>query len=144
MTALTLEDHREIYDLFVRYAWAIDEGDTMKELAEIFTDDVVLEGPISGRHEGAEALRTWTQVADGRPVSQARHFITNFLIRGESDTTASVDAYFLHFQTNEEPRLPHRGPVTDFCFAGRYECTVRRVDGVWRIAKRKAVIDSRS
>jgi uncharacterized protein (TIGR02246 family) len=141
---LTVDDQIEIQDLFTRYAWALDHGDAESELPDIFTDDVVLKSPISGHHVGVEGIKAFARaIAPARAEKQPRHYISNFLIRGDGDH-ATVYAYLVNYVTPREPQPGQPHSVTEFLYTGHYEATVRRVDGRWRIASRTVHLDGRT
>jgi len=66
------------------------------------------------------------------PPSRTRHLITNVRVEGEGD---EIIAYsnFLLFQSRREH--------SDYFFLGMREDLLRKVDGDWKIAKRKVVLD---
>ena len=138
---MTLEERQEIEDLFFRYAQALDFG-REDDLHDIFTTDAVLDSPLSGDcDEGIQEFvaRKAADRATGERVS--RHVITNFRMDGDGDI-AHVTAYMLEFITWLKAGPQHPSPTTEFMFAGHYDCTLRRVDGRWRIGRR-VYIDSR-
>jgi hypothetical protein len=137
-TGLSRRDREQIEDALIRYARAIDDG-TEADLLDIVTEDVVLEGPLSGRHVGRGEVGAWLRSVPDRPPGQDRHIVTNIAVSG-TRAEASADAYFVHLRT-EWPADGSR-PGTRLFLAGRYECSLRRVRGRWLISRRTAAIDT--
>jgi hypothetical protein len=137
-SALSRGDKDGIIDTLTRYARAVDDG-TEGDVLEVFTDDVVIEGPLSGRHTGRDGVGAWLRSVPDRPPGQDRHIVTNIAISG-TRAGANADAYFVHLRTE----WPSDGspPETRLFLAGRYECNLRRVRGRWLISRRTATIDA--
>ena len=138
----------------------LDQG-RFHEWLELFTDDTRYWMPIrhtmQDRREGiyeAEELAV-SHINDGKegleqrikrldtgfahaetPPSRTRHFINNVEVESV-DSSDEVVAYvnFLLFQG--------RRSSSEFLFSGRREDRLRRVDGQWKIAQRKIVLDHR-
>jgi hypothetical protein len=141
---LTPEDRQQIQDLLIRYTYAVDLDGTEEDLVAIFTEDAVLDSPISGHHAGVEGVRLFMRKAQARRLEmQTRHYATNFRIEGDGDR-ATLRAYMMLLMTNRKPQPPHRHRTTEFQFAGHYECTARKVDGKWRLDRRTVYVDSES
>jgi 3-phenylpropionate/cinnamic acid dioxygenase small subunit len=66
------------------------------------------------------------------PWSRTRHFVNNVRIRKVEGNECYVTAAFLIYRI----RMGQAGP-----YVGRYEYTLRRVDGSWKIRHRRAVLD---
>jgi p-cumate 2,3-dioxygenase beta subunit len=66
------------------------------------------------------------------PWSRTRRLITNVRVTGVMDTEIHVTACFLVYRI----RSGHVDPLI-----GRYEYTLRRVEGILKVAYRKAVLD---
>ena len=123
---LSLEDRLAIQDLAARYNVAIDSGDA-EAWAATFTPDGSFES--GGRtHQGTEALTAFAKGFAER-MAGARHWNNNILVEGEGDQ-ASLHCYLL---------LMRGGQVVT---SGRYEDTLRRVDGRWLFASRRVVPDT--
>jgi ketosteroid isomerase-like protein len=141
---LTLDDRQQIQDLLVRYAYAIDIDGTEEDLQRIFTDDAVIDSPIHGGHSGVEGIRKFAgHVREMREEVLSRHYLSNFIIDGDGDS-ATLKAYFVQLITYRKPRPPRRNRITEFLFAGNYDCLARKVDGQWRLARRTGYIDAES
>lgn len=139
---LSLDDRLQIQDLLIRYTYLADYGCTEEEFLSIFTEDAVLESPISGVHVGVEGVREMARkLIAGRGMRQFRHYATNFHIEGDGDE-ARLRAHMLQFVTPLETHEPGAKLVTEFLYTGNYDCRVRRVNGRWRIASRTVIVDS--
>jgi 3-phenylpropionate/cinnamic acid dioxygenase small subunit len=68
------------------------------------------------------------------PPSRTRHLITNIEVEaGSTDAELTVFSNFLVYRT--------RGETEQDFFVGRREDTLRNVEGAWKIARRKIVLD---
>ena len=68
------------------------------------------------------------------PPSRTRHLITNIEVEaGSTDAELTVYSNFLVYRT--------RGETEQDFFVGRREDTLRNVEGAWKIARRKIVLD---
>lgn len=126
---------QEIRNLMYRYMEATDNGDfdTRAELFEHavvhFPDPI---GPVQGAAV-AESFRSRQRLYDGIP--HTAHLCTNVFIEiDEGETTASARSRYLVLQ--ETDALPLQ-PI----IVGRYHDRFERVDGHWRFAERRFVID---
>lgn len=157
MGSVDRELRDEVEQFLYREARLLDTG-RFHEWLELFTDDVRYWVPIRetvmGSPEGIPAddemaaphidedkatlaLRVkrfdtgmaWAEV----PVSRTRHFITN--VEVEADPAGAVTAYsnFLLYQGRRE--------TSEYQFSGRREDRLCRVDGEWKIRRRKVVLD---
>ena len=75
-----------------------------------------------------DALRSLAR--DGEP-SRSRHMPSTFVIDGAGDE-ATMRSYVTVVSTGDPARI---------VFQGRYEDRLRRVDGKWRIARRRILTD---
>ncbi len=125
--ALTAADHVEIRNLAGRYSHALDLGEPAV-WAEVFTADGVMEMVAQGYEIEGDALRSL--VRDGEP-SRSRHMPSTFVIDGAGDE-ASMRSYVTVVSSRDAARI---------VFQGRYEDRLRRVDGQWRIARRRILTD---
>jgi ketosteroid isomerase-like protein len=135
---LSRSDKDAIRDLIVSYASAVDDG-TETEILDLFTDDVVIEGPLSGRHTGLDGVRAWLRSVPDRPPGQDRHILTNIAVSG-TKTDATAHSYYLHLRTSKP--ADGSASATEVFYTGRFEWSVRHVRGRWLISRRVAIIDS--
>jgi len=135
---LSLADRDAIRDAVSRYAHAVDNG-TNAEVLAVFTDDVVIEGPISGQHVGRDGVLAWRNSVPDRSPGQDRHLIADILISGDR-REATADASFVHLRTEIGPDRIHQ-PTAVFV-AGHFTFVLRRVHRRWLIARRSVRIDS--
>ena len=127
LVALTADDHVEIRNLAGRYSHALDLGEPAA-WAEVFTEDGVMEMVAQGYDIEGDALRSLAR--DGEP-SRSRHMPSTFVIDGAGDE-ATMRSYVTVVSTGDPARI---------VFQGRYEDRLRRVDGKWRIARRRILTD---
>lgn len=125
-SALLQEDRREISDLVVRYATAVDTGD-WHLLETCFTADATaLYGRLAldDRDAIVEHLRSAVAEVDG-----IQHFVTNqqTSLDGEDATSVSY-LYAYHGWRSEPPR--------SFYIRGGYHDRIRRSPEGWRIVYR--------
>jgi hypothetical protein len=125
----------------VRYARAVDIDGTEEEFLSMFTEDAILDGP-AGHHEGIQGVKDFARrVIERREVRQGRHVITNLLIDGAGDD-ASVKAYLVVYMTDTNPIPPKSSRMSELLYVGTYDCTARRIDGAWRLNRRRVKLDA--
>lgn len=132
------ESYIEIMNLLYSYADRIDAGD-FAGVGELFAHGAIVfetpDGRVAGEIRGAEAVQRQFERStrryddDGTPHS--RHVITNPIVDIDDDAgTATVRYYITVFQRTDTFPLQ---PV----WANRYEDELRRIDGTWRITRRR-------
>ena len=130
------EDMLLIHELYSRYSWALDTGDTDAYVA-LYTDDaIVYENRPQERREavGHDAVRELVMRFHGDPSFPGRqHRTTQIVIDPDPDGEPEhwqVRAYVLttEFKNEGPPTLYWCGHTTD---------TVAKVDGEWLIARRE-------
>jgi ketosteroid isomerase-like protein len=123
-----LEDVEAIRNVVARYCHLID-GAQVDEWIELWTDDgaMVLGGD---RTEGHDALRALAGGVD--PSMGLRHVVTNVVVDVDGD--AATSSSYLQILV--------AGPPPTAMMSGRYEDTLRRVDGRWRFAERVMTPDA--
>jgi 3-phenylpropionate/cinnamic acid dioxygenase small subunit len=125
-------DRDEIENLLARYCELYDDGD-FEGYAALFADCRVV-GPTAALNGAAEVKSFHERNAilyDGRP--QTRHMTTNIEIEvDERAGTASARSYVTIFQAL--PDFP-----LQVIFVGGYQDRLKKVDGTWRFAERRAV-----
>ena len=133
--SLSPEDRLDIQDLLVRYEYMSHGliGDE-NSLLELFTDDVVLDGP-RGYHEGTEGVMEYARQVRPTDVGvKARTRLTNFLIEGDGDD-ATMLAAFVRIKAKTDDGRPQE------MVTGSYDCVAKKVDGVWKLKHRIIRID---
>jgi 3-phenylpropionate/cinnamic acid dioxygenase small subunit len=127
-----VDDYAEIQQLYSRYTLTMDEK-RHEEWLDCFTPDGVVEGPNFGRYSGRDQLRQFlAKYRAETHMFQMRHVISNLLVEIEGDR-ATGTCYILHYRT-------HRGR-TELIAIGRYEDQLRKLEGKWLFADRKAIWD---
>ena len=132
--ATSVEDRFAINDLFVRYTTALDAGD-VETIVGCFTRDGTLESPAVGKYSGRDGIRAFSErfaAMHGRGV-QLRHVISNLAMTVDGDT-ANATCYLTNIITvdGKSTLMP----------PGRYECELRKVDGVWLFQNRLVILDA--
>jgi ketosteroid isomerase-like protein len=134
MRASSLEDRLSIGDLLVRYTTSLDEGD-IEGVVSCFTEDGVVDSPITERFEGRERIRFFaSRIASYRRDhgAQLRHFISDLQIEVDGDR-ARATCYLLDFLTI--------GGKTELLSPGQYDCRLIRAGGEWLIESRLVHMD---
>ena len=129
----SVHDRLEILDLAARYNHAVDSGDH-EGVAALFTEDGAIESAAVGTIAGRTAIAGYI---GSRPDGwrRRRHFNANAIIEGvPGDADAArlgMSILVLSRREQVEPRL-----------LGRYEDELRRVEGEWRFARRRIIVDA--
>ncbi len=109
------------------YTHALDDGRT-DEVVATFCPDGVCDIPGMGTHQGHDALRAaYTKWKPRRPQ---RHLVVNTLVTDWNDEEARAvsDVVFL-LKADDGWTIQ---------VVGRYDDSLRRVEGVWKFARRAA------
>ena len=125
--ALSAEDKIAIMELAARYNQAIDSGDG-EGWAATFAEDGVFEfaqGEVTGR---AQLVQYVEDGAERRQERSTRHWNNNMVIEGDGD--AATLSCYLHLMSGAE-----------LAATGTYDDTLKKVDGVWKFARRRVAID---
>jgi 3-phenylpropionate/cinnamic acid dioxygenase small subunit len=134
MAAPSIEDRLALNDLLVRYAMSLDACDVEGVIA-CFTEDCVLDTPISGVYHGHDGIRRFasdTARFKADRGGQFRHVISNMRIDADGDA-ARVRCYLLDFLTIDGK--------TELLSPGEYDCDAVRVDGEWKLRRRLVRMD---
>ncbi len=105
----------------------LPEGDPAKDLVFIDDDIVVIRARVK-RLNSRHAHREY-------PWSRTRRFISNVRVKqtGDDDLAVNANALVYRFRSGEVA-----------AYVGRYEYTLRRVDGGFKISYRRATLDHES
>ena len=133
MTADEIAAHIEIRQVLYRYCRGVDRGDRAM-LKSVYHPDAE-DDHGSWRGLGRDFADYIVDALDGAD-SASQHHITNVLIELDGDR-AAVESYFLAFHPYRVDGQPERLAFV----GGRYLDRFERRDGVWRIAKRRVVLD---
>jgi ketosteroid isomerase-like protein len=127
-----LQARHDIAQTIARYARGFNEQRD-EELAEIFTEDVVLQTqpwtqrPLVGKALALKAFRNYC-----RAFQHPRRFITNQQLSINTNDTASGYANWFVVQSREDQ---------SYCGWGSYEWDFRYEDGLWKISRMFITLD---
>jgi hypothetical protein len=133
-------DRALVLDCLAKYGWGYDEGD-FAMLGDAFTADALTGGsvtgtnigwgPVIGRQQIVDVLSTIRQTQ----TDQRRHTIHTHRFDAQTSTTATLSAYIVV--------LASENGQTRVATAGRYSIdAVKEADGVWRMSRLEAILDS--
>jgi ketosteroid isomerase-like protein len=132
----SVEDTLLIYDLYARYSWALDTGDTESYVALYAPDAVVYENLPDGVREarGHDEIREFVMRFHGNPDFPGRQHRTSQLVilpdpEGRENHW-QVRTYVLTTETKE-------GKPPSLYWCGCAFDTVAKVDGEWLLAVRE-------
>lgn len=128
-----IEDKFAIEELISRYNQSLDRGDYPTWVA-CWTDDAVLDG-IGQLLTGKAQIQAFADTYEDSTRSKLnglKHYTVNILSTIEGDTAKSSSYLQLVKTTDKGVKI---------IFTGRYEDSLRRVDGHWQFAKRKLYQD---
>jgi ketosteroid isomerase-like protein len=131
---VSIEDRSALYDLLVRYTTSLDACD-VEAVVGCFTEDCVLETPISGIYRGHADIRrfaTDTARFKREKGGQFRHIISNFRFEVNGDT-ARILCYLLDFVTVDGK--------CELLSPGEYDCQAVRINGAWKLKSRLVRMD---
>lgn len=136
--ALTALDYEEIRQLVARYNFAIDFGD-VEGWADCFSADGLFlctpeGGPLTGRHQGRDALVAYAKTHYGLSKGNARHWNWNLEIGADGDA-ATMRCYLGAYSATSAD-----GPAK-LRSTGVYRDKLAKVDGAWLFAERHIHID---
>lgn len=132
-----LQDRLEIDDLYVRYLWALDTGDSDAYVDTFFADGIVREDQQDGstfEGIGHEEVRKFVHKYHGDPAwAGHQHRETNRIFQLDPESRSDhycVQSYVFStvFDTDA-----HAASVT---WAGYYRDVVARRDGEWKFVER--------
>ena len=133
MAPPSIEERFGINDLFVRYTCALDAGDA-DTVIDCFTEDGTLVSPAVGEHTGRAAITAFARRFAGFQAggSQLRHVISNLMMTVDGDH-ARATCYLIVFLT--------KNGKSSLLAPGRYDCELRKTDGLWRFGRRVVLHD---
>lgn len=136
MKRASVEDTLLIHDLYARYSWALDTGDTDAYVRLYAPDAVVIENLEDGVREarGHDEIREFVLRFHGNPEFPGRQHRTSQLVilpdpEGREDHW-HVRSYVLTTETKDG-----KPPLLYWC--GAAFDTVAKVDGEWFLATRE-------
>jgi len=131
-----LLDERAVLRVLAEYAHALDAHD-VETWVDTFTPDGIFDVVVAGgrrlhREEGRAALTRWAQAAPAG--GQRRHVLADPIVTLDGDQ-ARVESYWVLLERDDRAR-----PVVGAF--GRSSDRLVRLDGRWRIAERRAEVES--
>jgi hypothetical protein len=130
-----LEDEHLIHKLIARLSHLADRG-TIDEYLALWAPDGEWHGSADvarGTAQLHERIKRYRAAGVQGPGSGTRHVSTTRYVELLGAGRARADSYFVYFAGL--PDTPRAARV------GRYEDTVVRIDGQWRLANRRIVLD---
>lgn len=135
ISAAELSDREEIRNLLVEYGRSLDER-RLEDYANLFADEGAWEGGF-GVAEGRAAILAMMQKSLGTaPPDPARpnfHVMTNISVDTDGDTGTAWSRWTFYMKGADGQAVVGS--------AGRYEDTLVRRDGEWKILRRKTHAD---
>jgi hypothetical protein len=128
-----LIDQQEITQLLYRRARAGDRADPELAHACYHPGATERHGEFDGLAADFIDKVSFTRVRPGSPIKGMFHFITNVLVKFESDTEAFVESYHVAWAQMTDG--------TDASVGGRYLDRVSRRDARWAISHRDVIFD---
>jgi len=133
MTGPSTEDRLEIYELYARYSWALDTGDTEGYL-DLFTDDAeateeIPSGGLEVRKGRDEIRKLILKFHDRKDFPGHQHQMAQFVF--ESDPKGRPDHWVVRSYAWATINHPPEPPHLHWC--GHVRDVVAKVDGVWKI-----------
>ncbi len=123
-----LEDLEAIRKLKARYCQLCDDDHNPEGLTELFVADGVWEATVSGRYEGAEAIRGFfTGMRESGRIRNSAHHALNPLIEVDGDRATGHWRLIMLYTANVPEPLP-----SFFRIIGWYREAYVRTDSGWR------------
>jgi ketosteroid isomerase-like protein len=124
-----LEDAEAIRKLKARYS-TICDSEYDSSVADLFTEDAILEAGVFGRAVGQDDIRTFFQ---GLPGSHhfSLHYVSNPLVEVSASGETATGSWYL-WQPNT---AVEDGQERALIIAGRYDDEFRKIDGEWRFSR---------
>jgi hypothetical protein len=133
------QDRTEIYELYARYSWALDTGDTDGYVA-LFTEDAEVteetsRGDIESRKGPAEIRKLVLKFHQRPDFPGHQHQMAQFVF--EPDPQRRPDHWVVRCYGWATINRPPAPPYLHWC--GHIRDVVAKVDGVWKI-RSKAIM----
>ncbi len=133
MNGPTTQDRLDILDLYARYSWALDTGDTDGYVALFTTDAEVTEetrdGTLEVRQGHAEIRKLVLKFHDRADFPGHQHQMAQFVF--EPDPQGRPDHWVVRSYAWATINHPPAPPHLHWC--GHVRDVIARVDGAWRI-----------
>ena len=148
----------ELMQFYINEAWLLDER-RFKEWLDLFTDDVFYFMPRRMNVQRKDLALEFSEVGDlaifeddktyltmrverldtgmawaEDPPSRTRHLFGNLVVEPLSDGEVKAKTAFILYRSQHETEQD--------IFAGSREDDLRKVDGLWKVAKRLIVLDA--
>ncbi len=139
MQSPNTQDRTEIYELYARYSWALDTGDTDGYVA-LFTEDAeateeTSSGTIEVRKGRAQIRKLVLKFHDRANFPGHQHQMSQFVF--EADPQGRPDHWVVRSYAWATINHPPEPPHLHWC--GHVRDVVVKVDGVWMI-RSKAIM----
>lgn len=128
-----LEGERDIVHTMSRYGHALDHGDEHAFL-DCWTEDAVLEWPLTGQLQGVEEIRRGFRSHTHAPERRHKHLMVEPLIVLDGDT-ATVTSMFVRVDLEGTQPIIHS-------FGRYHDSLVRCADGKWRFTRRTPLLEA--
>jgi len=135
MTLQELIDRAEIHDVLMRYCRGIDRRD-FELIRSSFHTDAVADFPADVYQGNIDGFIKFAKQELAR-FERTNHFLGNVLIELDGDV-AHTETYLI---ASHKSTPAHKWGGAFVTLWARYVDRFERRDGVWRIAKRKLVLD---
>ena len=131
------QDRTEIYELYARYSWALDTGDTDGYMA-LFTDDAeateeTADGGLEVRTGKAEVRKLVLKFHERPDFPGRQHQMGQFVF--EPDPEGGPDRWVVRSYAWATVNQPPAPPFLHWC--GHIRDVVVKVDGVWLIRSKQ-------
>jgi hypothetical protein len=127
------QDRTEIYELYARYSWALDTGDTDSYVALFTSDAEATEETSSGEIEvrkGPEEIRKLVlKFHNRRDFPGHQHQMAQFVF--DPDPQGRADHWVVRSYAWATINRPPQPPHLHWC--GHVRDVVAKIDGVWKI-----------
>jgi hypothetical protein len=133
MQGPSTQDRTQIYELYARYSWALDTGDTDGYVA-LFTEDAEVTeetrtGELEVRKGRAEIRKLVLKFHDGADFPGHQHQMAQFVF--EPDPQGRPQHWVVRSYAWATINRPPEPPQLYWC--GHIRDVVAKVDGVWKI-----------